>query len=640
MCGLASTSPRRTATPKIVGAIPSKVPPPSGVLAQATRNKDGFFVNQKKKDFKKYLTVEGSGSEGETGNGVSSSPSRQNKRFVSRDGGFKRSPAIRGPIGTGAAKGSPDNEDYEEHPQDGYGANGDNNVVTIAQDSLLLPHPSASSSDGTLHQAGIAGKGVNHTPTAQSSLGMRRSFRYRKIALRKEYEMPLYTNREESESEDEGDTNSLYQTRSAVPGPQESFLGGGGSGYSNPTSINTSSSSSSLSERTKFHSLGNLNSVLESSSEFEHTSTTADGSSTKTETPVVVQRRTNLSHHNASTTSAMSIAGYSPANFYSKVTVTGPRRRSSSSSSTTEADAAVGVGRKKPLVYKRSNSQSAIDFKSKGNDRSSDSSSIFSPRNLEDGSSSILLPPPMFADGNELDCSSPSADGSLIVGLPARPPSDGFLYGSRHSLDNILVDPPDMFAPEGATTEGGTKRSSKRKLSRTRKVGNAGGASVSGGRRDSGKEASGKNGNRKPSKSHSHSGAGTGDRNSTESSDTGYTSSTSPGYSDQPRGQKEKMTFQDTLARQEKDEDLTPAAAMLGSAAVAAASEKKLRSAPSLSSLLSSSSDILKLYVPLVFHSPGVEGAGANPDSNLFSVQVCLVENSEELIKVSGWKMV
>ena len=59
-----------------------------------------------------------------------------------------------------------------------------------------------------------------------------------------------------------------------------------------------------------------------------------------------------------------------------------------------------------------------------------------------------------------------------------------------------------------------------------------------------------------------------------------------------------------------------------------------MRSIPSLNSLNSVSSDTARFYIPLVFHSPKVEGAGVNQDPNQFSVQVCLVENSDELIKV------
>ena len=53
---------------------------------------------------------------------------------------------------------------------------------------------------------------------------------------------------------------------------------------------------------------------------------------------------------------------------------------------------------------------------------------------------------------------------------------------------------------------------------------------------------------------------------------------------------------------------------------------------PSQTSLTSCSScdSIRREYVPLVFHSDSVAGG----DQGSFQLQVCLVENSDELIKV------
>ena len=145
------------------------------------------------------------------------------------------------------------------------------------------------------------------------------------------------------------------------------------------------------------------------------------------------------------------------------------------------------------------------------------------------------------------------------------------------------------------------------------------------------------------------------DRNSTESNDTGYTSGhgASPGCVIEDKStkvQEFKLKFKDehemttvrpptppselsSRFRSGKSKPLT-----LGT------SDKQQSLQLSQSSIASTSSDYIRFYVPLIFYKPVVktERAGlmnrSSPiagGSNLFSIQVCLVEDSEELIKVS-----
>ena len=532
------------------------MPPPSGVLIQASRDKDGFFINQKKKDYGRFLSPEITLPEEDEVD--VDGTSAQAKEFVPKEGHFKRAHVIRGPM-AGVKAFHPTQQEKNTSPTHASGQGG--------------------------NTLGVGG-GTNIP-------NLRRSFRYRKIALRKEYEAPLYTNREESESDDDGDTNSIYQARSAVPGPQN-FLGP--DDYTSPV-------------HKKHPAQSNLNEISPADEDDDSTKN-PDANPDKT---AVVKRRTNVPAQN--TSSIVSYAGYSGSNYYSKVTVAGPRRSSSSSLSS-----------KRPLIYKRSNSQSAIDMKRRNpSSLISDASPVLS-RSFED--SLVIQPPAMFADSESGDPFSPGPGLALeALDLPSRPPSDSYLYGSHNSLDNIL-DPPTEFNADEDTR--GPTRSFKRKLSRTRKVVNPKGKGANEGvtRKEFGKGTtkSMRNSVPKQDRSQTRGGGGVPDRDSTESSDTGYTSSTSPGYnSEHPKGEKEKIPFQE-------EDQATPK--QQNGAQAFSFGEKKLRSIPSLNSLASSSSELLKFYVPLVFHSNSVQGAGVHPDHNLFSIQVCLVENSDELIKV------
>ena len=105
------------------------------------------------------------------------------------------------------------------------------------------------------------------------------------------------------------------------------------------------------------------------------------------------------------------------------------------------------------------------------------------------------------------------------------------------------------------------------------------------------------------------------DRNSTESNDTGYTSSASPGYHE-----RHKLSITD-----EFEEDSLPELPEIRNASQQASQTEQSQT----STLSNVSSDNVRQYIPLVFYSPRV-----GKDASVFAVQVCLVENSDELIKV------
>lgn len=188
--------------------------------------------------------------------------------------------------------------------------------------------------------------------------------------------------------------------------------------------------------------------------------------------------------------------------------------------------------------------------------------------------------------------------------LPALPP-DSMLYcsmDSLNSLDNVLVDPPSMFVPdtEMATAEGGTSGSDVRVRSH-----------------DPASE-NGQSDQRHCSPSNSSPLAA--DRNSTESNDTGYTSGASPSYQERRK-----------LSIPEFDETGSGTGAETET-------ENELRNIPTpqqevqvdirQSQTSTTSSDSVRCYVPMVFYCPTV-----TMDTRLFAVQVCLVENSDELMK-------
>ena len=561
-------------------AIPNKVPPPvkGGALVQASRNKDGFFVNQKKKDYRKYLESETPSSAPEdhthhhTHNEDSSDSENpyNSKEFIPKEGNLKRMQVIKGGQHNPPAR-------YLKKRGDG--------------------------------QTGLTPNGFHSN--------LKRSFRYRKISLRTEFEKPLFAStREESESEDEGDTNSMYQGSSAVPGPQM----GGGFPQSSQQPVNGLSPSS--------EDVGDDGDNDDGEPEFNKV--------------IIVPRHFSTNKPNSqlnNTSSVISMAGHSPANAYSKITVAGPRRTSSSSSD---------FG-KRPALPMRSSSQSDI-FKL--NRKRSNS--------LSSHKESHATSPGDAFHGGALDRGFEESLSTLDA-LDLPPPlvgSSADQYGSQNSLDNILVEPPEMFSITDSPGFEISPTPHKRKLSRTRKVNS--GSKIdpvpdfgTGMKVD--ESSVPKSSHRK---NHSNGKGVTTlpapDRDSTESSDTGYTSSTtSPGYNTEQqnsnRGEgkaKIPSIHQGGVYFEEEEEEVTrgelPATPKLtrfpshheagkGASDSLGYGLGGMRKIPSQMSL---NSDQSRCYVPLVFHSSRLEGAGVHHDPNLFSVQVCLVENSEELIKV------
>ena len=174
----------------------------------------------------------------------------------------------------------------------------------------------------------------------------------------------------------------------------------------------------------------------------------------------------------------------------------------------------------------------------------------------------------------------PSPLSPDVFELPARPPSDSFLYNSvtsLNSLDNILVDPPAMFDSDDKGERDDTSSELRQNNEQT------------------------------------NSANSTADRNSTESNDTGYTSSASPGYHD-----RHKLSVTDEF---DEDSELPEIRDTFQQASQTEQSQT--------STLSNASSDNIRQYVPLVFYCPRV-----GKDASLFAVQVCLVENSDELVKV------
>jgi hypothetical protein len=519
---------------------------------QASRDKDGFFVNNNRKDYKLFLEKNSEVSSPEEKSG---SP---DKEFVTKEGKMRRNHAVKGR--SQHSKATPKHQDLPEtsisSPED--------ERARVLSERGQRPGDKGQRLGPPSHQQGAA---IFHS-------NLKRSFRYRNIALRKEYETPLFPTREVSDSEDEGDENvtSWVPESSGNPAPSNH--------HSNLVSI--------------------PDEVVISAVDL-----TTPGPHMKKDDMVVQRRHKHGSTAASQTTSMMSLAGYSSGNSYSKVTVTGPKRNSSSA-----------VSGKRPILYVRSNS---LSFKNQASIESD--SPATTPQASDDNT--LILPPPMF-------------DGMDMIDLPSRPPSDNAMYSSRESLDQIIVDPPDMFSakqPEPAVAEVASPKS-KRKLSRTRKVASLTARARSNKRQGAAEKTSGTESQRSPTPKQGGNTPSSmlsnvvPDRDSTESSDTGYTSSsTSPGYTEgghklsKLRYPDKPDTVEDKGERQESN--------YLGGQG------STLKSIPSLNSLVSITSDTSRFYIPLVFHSPQVEGSGTNHDPNMFSVQVCLVENSDELIKVN-----
>ena len=231
---------------------------------------------------------------------------------------------------------------------------------------------------------------------------MKQSFRYRKIVLHPE--KPLFENISDSDDE-----NSYDSPMSAVPGPHEDSSSR--NKHLMHSNLTTIPDELVISEQDLIQPAHNFNGggVFSPSTE--------------------VQRRLNFAYPAVNTTQASSLSR-SPGNSYKKVSIAGPRYSYTSSSG--KAPLASG---KIPLAYRRSNSQSALY----SNNKPSPVGDPLPVTSLSQEDNILVLPPPLFSEEALM---SPTVEN---FDLPARPPSDGFLYSSQSSLDDILVAPPEMF---------------------------------------------------------------------------------------------------------------------------------------------------------------------------------------------------
>ena len=143
------------------------------------------------------------------------------------------------------------------------------------------------------------------------------------------------------------------------------------------------------------------------------------------------------------------------------------------------------------------------------------------------------------------------------------------------------------------------------------------------------------------------------DRNCTESNDTGYTSGASPSYVTETKDTTKNLGMQEfKLEFKEESEAIsdippvnTPQSGYLtrDHKGKFGSFDKQLSVQLSQTSITSTSSDYVRFYVPLIFYKPGGRMervrvvSSSSPTaggSNMFSLQVCLVEDSEDLMKV------
>ncbi len=582
--------------------IPNKVPPPNGMLMQASRDKNGFFVSAKKPVQNENETGEmDNGDAALKGSGLEDSYERENsgegkksKEFVPRESSLKRIQVIKG------------NTSVKSKQKIGF------DLPPSPQKGMKRAVPLSTKQGVSLFQS-----------------NMKRSFRYRKITLRPE--KPLFGDEENSDSEDERDSyytdsTSCVPGPSCIPGPASPSSVTSSTSVSGPSGVPGPTSPSSVTSPTRI-SGASQTSLIKNRAITQRDLTKIDNNQPAGGVNYRDNHPSAVGGQNYFTGGS---SGHPLANTYSKVIVTGPRRVSTSTF----------FPPGKRLTRLRSNSESMMY---ENRDTPSDDVALTNPsvKALSQDDSAFILPPPIFGD-DDSDCLlSPSADVFDLI--PGRPPSDGFMFGgSQNSLDNIVVDPPEMFVTESTDTTESVEVKSKRKLSRTRRV-------------------------KKPSKSFDKtltevcdddnnpgsSDSNTGikdnsksdvvpDRGSTESSDTGYiSSSTSPGYHDDSGNKtKGEKTTEYKLECQEGGESTNSSGCSTprpdsSSFSNGTRNRAVLKSNSSLMSWNSVSSDTsARFYVPLVFHSTRVEGAGVHQDPNKFSIQVCLVENSEELIKV------
>ena len=376
------------------------------------------------------------------------------------------------------------------------------------------------------------------------------------------------------------------------------------------------------------------------------------------------------------------LIGQRRANSYSKLTVTGVKTQPIAANVTLPEHISSLLNAKK---RQRSSSQSDLLESNKSrlisNMTSLSQDDILMESTIHDNAAAAQM-----LTGFPLD------EADVFDILPDRPPSDGFMYSSRTSLNSLdnIIEPPDMFSevntiPGNHYTESessGMEPQSEQEPSRGTNFSKQG--STTGLKRPVPKARS-KVPNQ-PAVRQFHVGHMTiepshvtsttvihtnskslqlnktddtldpnlVDRNSTESNDTGYTSGASPSYVAEDKNttqngmQEFKLEFKD---ENETISDIPPSLitpqsglskrdfkGKLGSF------DKQLSVQLSQTSITSTSSDYVRFYVPVIFYKPGskVERAArvvssSSPTtggSNMFSLQVCLVEDSEDLMKV------
>ena len=194
------TSPGHVVSPV---QLPSRVPPPSGVIATASRNKDGFFVAQKKPSGGVGHVIHIPVVTQKESEKVGSKPKAKavkRREFVVKDGALQRSKPWRNAVRNPKSKS----------PSDEKSDTGSEGASNFSNNTTVNSNPSS-----------------DLTATINFQSNMKRSFRYRKITLRAEKPIFADNSGENSDSEDEGEETNSGAGRgrgrvptSLVPGPK------------------------------------------------------------------------------------------------------------------------------------------------------------------------------------------------------------------------------------------------------------------------------------------------------------------------------------------------------------------------------------------------------------------------------------
>jgi len=631
--------------------LPAKIPPPKEfALKKASRNKDGFFINVKdKKDCQDSVTSsELSSTEDDK---IQHAMSNENGDFAPREAKLKRT--------AGVKKSS--------------------SQLNNKRLMILRKEPDSSSPQSLPSQ----------DPTNSNfsyNDAMTRSLRYKKIDLRPP-EKPLYTDSVNTDSEEEGDSerNSRYSSASSVPGPSA----GGGRGDSSDAGTLDVSIDSQLDD--------SFNQSAGSKSGDEVTLRYGSSpSSNSTATKDVLGRfkffrqspsSSSSSHKKAATTSYQPAGHHSLANTYSRVTVLGTKEDASA-----VVDHDFTIPEHKIRQRTRSNSQPTLvlfrcnlsNFENDGDMEAIDlKNSLKSIKNTWNLDSELSTSLPL-----EADMISPS-------NLPSRPTSEMFNdFSSQNSVEDLVIPPPAVFCSGKDQEESGDLHQTSFQLDSPRVVKDTlsptqnaktelflEGPSESSVKADK-KAATSSEGNAASSLNSDHQKdlrflpESEVNRNSTDSNDTGYTS-TSPGYQSTIHSQLQRKSLkshdqilevdvEDASKPTQVQQMKTPVKDLYGSfpecghddfsagispegrstpvmeaqhnnePRVSGAVGGAMQSYSSSHSLASICSDMSRMYVPLVFYSPRPLGnvGVSRRDPNLFCIQVCLIENSEDLVKV------